>query len=74
MHCGSAALPKPGYSSHCRDRFGGLLDPIRVSVFCARLERRTRAQAVLNEPELHRAMFDVLYFPPNTPAKLKTAD
>ena len=47
---------------------------IRVSVFCARLERRTKAQAVLNEPELHRAMFDVLYFPPNTPAKLKTAD
>ena len=29
---------------------------------------------MLNEPELHRAMFDVLYFPPNTPAKLKTAD
>jgi hypothetical protein len=26
-----------------------------------------RAQAVLSEPELLRAMFDVGYFPPNTP-------
>ena len=27
-----------------------------------------KAQAVLSEPELLRAMFDVGYFPPNTPA------
>jgi len=35
-----------------------------------------REQAVLSEPELLRAMFDVGYFPPNTPpqAELKTAD
>ena len=26
-----------------------------------------KAQAVLSEPELLRAMFDVGYFPPNTP-------
>jgi hypothetical protein len=26
-----------------------------------------KAQAVLSEPELQRAMFDVGYFPPNTP-------
>jgi hypothetical protein len=26
-----------------------------------------KAQAVLSEPELMRAMFDVGYFPPNTP-------
>jgi hypothetical protein len=26
-----------------------------------------KAQAVLTEPELLRAMFDVGYFPPNTP-------
>jgi hypothetical protein len=26
-----------------------------------------KAQAVLCEPELPRAMFDVGYFPPNTP-------
>jgi hypothetical protein len=26
-----------------------------------------KAQAVLSEPELLRAMFDVSYFPPNTP-------
>jgi len=26
-----------------------------------------KAQAVLCEPELLRAMFDVAYFPPNTP-------
>jgi hypothetical protein len=28
-----------------------------------------KAQAVLSEPELLRAMFDVGYFPPNTPAE-----
>jgi hypothetical protein len=27
-----------------------------------------KVQAVLSEPELLRAMFDVGYFPPNTPA------
>jgi hypothetical protein len=26
-----------------------------------------KARAVLSEPELLRAMFDVAYFPPNTP-------
>jgi hypothetical protein len=26
-----------------------------------------KAQAVLSEPELQRAMFDIGYFPPNTP-------
>jgi hypothetical protein len=29
-----------------------------------------KAQAVLTEPELLRAMFDVGYFPPNTPPAL----
>ena len=29
--------------------------------------RLARAQAALSEPELLRAMFDVGYFPPNTP-------
>jgi hypothetical protein len=28
-----------------------------------------KAQAVLLEPELLRAMFDVYYFPPNTPPR-----
>jgi hypothetical protein len=28
-----------------------------------------KAQAVLSEPELLRAMFDVYYFPPNTPPR-----
>jgi hypothetical protein len=28
-----------------------------------------KAQSVLSEPELLRAMFDVGYFPPNTPAQ-----
>jgi hypothetical protein len=27
----------------------------------------SKAKAVLSEPELFRAMFDVGYFPPNTP-------
>ena len=32
-----------------------------------------KAQAVLTEPELLRAMFDVGYFPPNTPPGLSRA-
>ena len=32
-----------------------------------------KAQAVLSEPELLRAMFDVGYFPPNTPPDERTA-
>jgi hypothetical protein len=30
-----------------------------------------KAQAVLSEPELLRAMFDVGYFPPNTPPPIE---
>jgi hypothetical protein len=50
VHCGSVALPKPGCGSHCRGRFGGVLDRSSVSVFRARLARRTKALAVLSEP------------------------
>jgi hypothetical protein len=32
-----------------------------------------KAQAVLSEPELLRAMFDVGYFPPNTPPPVERA-
>jgi hypothetical protein len=32
-----------------------------------------KAQAVLSEPELLRAMFDVGYFPPNTPPRTRAA-
>jgi hypothetical protein len=32
-----------------------------------------KAQAVLSEPELLRAMFDVGYFPPNTPPSVEWA-
>jgi hypothetical protein len=50
VRCGSVALPKPGCGSHCRGRFGGVLDRSSVSVFCARLARWRKAQAVLSEP------------------------
>jgi hypothetical protein len=36
-------------------------------VSSAAAEVVAKAQAVLSEPELLRAMFDVGYFPPNTP-------
>jgi hypothetical protein len=44
-----------------------LLDDHVVGDKHSAAEGVAKAQAVLSEPELLRAMFDVGYFPPNTP-------